>query len=615
MIVGPNGSGKTNFIRAIRMLVDSLDPGWNKRDHWLSAARANKEEFSVAINVCFDENWERDILASYFIAVICSYQGSAIVGGQTHHLNQLGRRLWEARKDGLEWFFSGSITVSYSIQRGWQRKYSIRRNQTTWDLDFESNFFGEYGIYPSRNITPLEKMIDSNSNLKEFLNGDGELPAIDLWGLLFNDLANADCAIALGTLSHDDSNEPLRLFFQRAHMKQNKSGGYSVYPALVFHLILSNAIIFSENVRALIKNEVKLSDLSNSLNLSDGSNVAAHLFQLKNGDFIKRNSYLEIQKSFNALTELEFDVSIDYMSMASKKEDDESIFLLSSVKKNENWIPLEYAGAGISEAIILCTLALNESKKIVLLDEPGSNLHPLWQRTLLNTFLMSKKSQFFLITHSPYLIPAARMQSVIRFQQRNGATQACRILKEPGTHDDGKLWKEMGRSADARSLLFADKVILVEGETEKGALPVWWQKQGWNLDGDAVAIYDVGADTNLMPWANILDTYQIPWVIINDGDALQDTKVFCKSLKFDSSMNFFEKKNQAEKMGVFTLNDNYDQTFESLDIIKQHMAEAKKIYGRSKVRVGRYIADKTDCPEEVSEIYRKIEAYWRKDEH
>ena len=35
--------------------------------------------------------------------------------------------------------------------------------------------------------------------------------------------------------------------------------------------------------------------------------------------------------------------------------------------------------------------------------------------------------------------------------------------------------KELRRSSDARGLLFANGVILVEGETELGALPVWYE--------------------------------------------------------------------------------------------------------------------------------------------
>jgi predicted ATP-dependent endonuclease of OLD family len=55
-----------------------------------------------------------------------------------------------------------------------------------------------------------------------------------------------------------------------------------------------------------------------------------------------------------------------------------------------------------------------------------------------------------------------------------------------------KLHKEL-RHMDARALLFAHAVLLVEGDTELGALPVWYEKEFheslWSKD---IAVHEVG---------------------------------------------------------------------------------------------------------------------------
>lgn len=77
-------------------------------------------------------------------------------------------------------------------------------------------------------------------------------------------------------------------------------------------------------------------------------------------------------------------------------------------------------------------------------------------------------------------------------------------------------------SADARALLFASGAVLLEGETELGALPLWFAKsQAAQELGDPESLhlrfYNVGGDTHFKAPLTLLAALGIPWAIVCGG--------------------------------------------------------------------------------------------------
>jgi len=98
-------------------------------------------------------------------------------------------------------------------------------------------------------------------------------------------------------------------------------------------------------------------------------------------------------------------------------------------------VPIEFAGAGAWEALILASVLCEQAASVVLLDEPAVALHPSLQRGLA-AHLQEADPQFLVISHSAELLPlrpAADVQLVRLDRDENGATRAwpvddaCRI--------------------------------------------------------------------------------------------------------------------------------------------------------------------------------------------
>jgi predicted ATP-dependent endonuclease of OLD family len=147
------------------------------------------------------------------------------------------------------------------------------------------------------------------------------------------------------------------------------------------------------------------------------------------------------------------------------------------VQQNGHDLPIKFAGAGLWEALLLSATLPEAAGLVAMLDEPARNLHPTLQRRLLAE-ISGAPGQFILTTHSPYLVPlepADNAPGIVRFDASHAATRSRRFspTDEPG---GAQLRKELAESADARALLFAQAVILVEGGTELGALSEWFAK-------------------------------------------------------------------------------------------------------------------------------------------
>jgi len=284
-------------------------------------------------------------------------------------------------------------------------------------------------------------------------------------------------------------------------------------------------------------------------------------------------------------------------------------------------IPLEYSGAGIAEALFLSAMLAGDVGQVILLDEPALNLHPTMQTTLLQHLQQHAENQFLMITHSPALIPHAGIEQVSRFLIHQGITSRAALdLHEVQDQELARLKQELRDSSDARALLFMKGVILVEGGTEVGALPIWFEKHfGYVLASKDITLYSVGTDTNFKTLTRLLRQFEVPWAILCDGPVIGDQQpsrlveqlqeAGVDKLPAPSISDFSMFCQALEPCGVFTLAKTKDDEFENLPIIQLHWDEAGRAFGRSKIRKGRYIAEKTECPDEVSGVLQRILDY------
>jgi hypothetical protein len=216
-----------------------------------------------------------------------------------------------------------------------------------------------------------------------------------------------------------------------------------------------------------------------------------------------------------------------------------------------------------------------------------------------------------------------------------GATRQRRLItnEEP---QSARLRKALGESADARALLFARGVVLVEGGTELGALPEWFSKSPTaerlgTPDTLNVMIFSVDGDPSFGTFTAFLHAFGVPWAIVCDGSVYQfgtrKRQIFEQVLSAgvdDSHLrnavdqatagepeSFAELRDLGENSGIFTLADGWDSSVESFEVYVNTVApgkltDAAKAVGKSKPRQGRHVAFATECPAAVDALYGKL---------
>lgn len=171
---------------------------------------------------------------------------------------------------------------------------------------------------------------------------------------------------------------------------------------------------------------------------------------------------------------------------------------------------------------------------IFILDEPEAHLHPLAQKWLAKKmFEMAKDGlQIILTTHSPYFIDLnyikginlIRKESDSTFNISNNAKTLCDHCIETGSHPTKTTESTIvpfyanNSTAHILSGFFANKIILVEGATEELALPVYFERLGYDPTEFGVEVIGVGGKGNLAKWWRLFTLYKIPTFICFDND-------------------------------------------------------------------------------------------------
>lgn len=154
---------------------------------------------------------------------------------------------------------------------------------------------------------------------------------------------------------------------------------------------------------------------------------------------------------------------------------------------------------------------------VLFLEEPEAHLHPNAQRAVHDQ-LSQGPGQRIVSTHSPYIAGQAELGELLHFSKRGAETQVRRLpVSNLQPEEERKIRREVMRSRG--ELLFAQAVVLFEGETEEQALPMFarhhWGRHPFER---GVSFVGVGGDGNYLPFLRIFEAMGIPWFILSDGE-------------------------------------------------------------------------------------------------
>ena len=268
----------------------------------------------------------------------------------------------------------------------------------------------------------------------------------------------------------------------------------------------------------------------------DGGNIAQFLFNLKNSpEYSDAESYRTIKKRFEQLfrtQKLTVEPIWEHHVIRDPLMGKVNIprpHIAIADQRLSKYLPLEQVGAGTRGVIYLLAAVHGAKNAIVMLDEPGTNMHPaMLQAVMEGIDVQDSGNQILVVTHSPDLLRYEMNHenaSVICVRNTGGQSRICQI--DDATSQDKDDLRGIRRRIDP-GVFFAKRVVLVEGLSEIVLLNgladgMAVKDPKYNLPLNNVVIVSVEGKCNFPTYRKLLDRYDIPWIILSDEDSLART--------------------------------------------------------------------------------------------
>ena len=653
MVVGPNDVGKTNLIRALQAFRDAWD--YDRRRQWEGAAHkpSSSPSFRIEATVEFTSHWEQEVIRAYLGSVFCDEDAIRKAVPNTFQVNpaslsHLSEGVYQAlERDDLGWLFRGKFTVEYQGRSSWRLDYvpSDCEPGVKWCIEDHRSGHDSLWFDPDaeRQDTFFATWIQAiqaggNENFLSFLSGArNDLPLGHLSTLLRN--PSKPTSIRL------EAHRPQTVDFAPQTALQNLLGftmedmrGYN--SRFLFGQLFDRLLVFTQNSRREPIRGVTPGQINSlaPVDLSTGEMLPLYLFKKKMGGEGDKKTYKQIEATFHALTDTRsFDVEIGSFPSPARGAEappPDTIPITVQIIRDSFEMPMENSGAGMSEALLISSMIADDGARVVCLDEPALNLHPPIQSGIIShirrvhALRVKRKEeqvsdQLFIVTHSPFLTDTESVLTASRLLLESGNTvRASLDLANCSEATSEEIRRVLRSSADVRGMPFARAVILVEGDSEFGALRAWFAKTPLgSFDTRNVVLLDAGGDQGLATYLRLASGFKIPWAIVCDGPVIgpyEGKKSIAVQLKeagiadlqqnhqYDS-LDFSARRALLEGSGIFTVVNGPKEEFECLQILKEWDEKAGRAVGsRSKPRKDAWTAERTDPPAEIVELQKKL---------
>ena len=162
--------------------------------------------------------------------------------------------------------------------------------------------------------------------------------------------------------------------------------------------------------------------------------------------------------------------------------------------------------------------AMDIAHVVLAVEEPEAHLHPHLQRIIFRRlFTEATANRTVLVTtQSPFIASVAPPRSLVTLKSVDGQTVASSATN--ADLDESEL-RDISRYLDATraEMVFARRVLLVEGYGEQVLLPALARAEGIDLDKAGITVCSIHG-THFTSYARFCLALGIRWAVITDGD-------------------------------------------------------------------------------------------------
>lgn len=174
-------------------------------------------------------------------------------------------------------------------------------------------------------------------------------------------------------------------------------------------------------------------------------------------------------------------------------------------------------GSGVRRVFIMMLYIFHPRYGIILMNEPETKLHPALIKKVSDLLQTNvKNEQVFLTTHSPIFITPHNLQQVFRTNKNKKQETEVYYCTCKDNINRNRLVQEF--NVDNLEMFFADKVVIVEGVSDKilirGLIDKFYQ------GNDEIKVISVAGKNNVDIYIRLMQIFKIPYLILLDLDAL-----------------------------------------------------------------------------------------------
>lgn len=153
---------------------------------------------------------------------------------------------------------------------------------------------------------------------------------------------------------------------------------------------------------------------------------------------------------------------------------------------------------------------------ILAVEEPEAHLHPTLQRLIYREVLHNSNTSVIFTSHSTYITSVTPLNYIVHIRK---VDHSSKVFSTVNLSLQDKEKRDIERYIDAKrgEIYFGKGIILAEGITEEYFIPAAADLIEKPLDNYGIVVCNIDS-TNFKPYIQLLNSLNIPWILFTDGD-------------------------------------------------------------------------------------------------